>query len=100
MSSTGPRVTSSAQRRTQSEGCTGSTCVCGTRSALRLQRRGLGAQALFLLAQLGRELGAEVLGLEHLADLDLGLGARHRVGAALDPLDRLLLRLHLPEPEA
>ena len=31
----------------------------------------LRAQALFLLAQLGRELGAEVLRLEHLADLDL-----------------------------
>ena len=28
--------------------------------------------ALLLLPQLGRELGAEVLGLEHLADLDLG----------------------------
>ena len=27
-------------------------------------------------------------------------GARHRVGAALDPFDRFFLRLHLPEPEA
>src|SRR5204862_299917 len=69
-------------------------------SALRLQLGRLGAQALFLLAQFRRELGAEVLGLEHLANLDLGLAARHRVGAALDPLDRLFLRLHLPEPEA
>ena len=44
------------------------------------------------LLQLGRELLAEVLGLEHLADLDLRR-ARHRVGAALDPLDALLERL-------
>src|SRR3954471_4721532 len=71
-----------------------------SRSALLAQFGCLGAYALLLLAQLGRELGAEVLGLEHLADLDLGLGAGHRVGAALDPLDRLFLRLHLPEPEA
>ena len=48
---------------------------------------------------LGRELGAEVLGLEHLADLDLRV-LQHRVGAALDPLDRLVLRAHLPQPEA
>src|SRR5207244_10447130 len=60
----------------------------------------LGAQALLLLAQLRRELRAEVFGLENLADLDLCLGAGHRVGAALDPVDRLLLRLHLPQPEA
>src|SRR6185369_274423 len=59
----------------------------------------LRAQALFLLAQLGRELRTEVLRLEHLADLDLGL-PRHGVGAALHPLDRLLLRLDLPDPES
>src|SRR6266516_5299597 len=59
----------------------------------------LRAQALLLLPQLGRELGAEVLRLEHLADLDLGI-LPHRIGAALDPFDRLLLRLHLPDPEA
>ena len=42
--------------------------------------------------------GAKVLGLEHLANLDLGfLG--HGIGTALDPLDRLLQRRALPEPE-
>src|SRR5438876_480764 len=58
----------------------------------------LRAQALLLLPQLGRELGAEVLRLEHLADLDLGI-LPHRIGAALDPFDRLFLGLHLPDPE-
>src|SRR6266581_1441983 len=38
--------------------------------------------------------------LENLPDLDLGFGSRHRIRAALDPFDRLLLRLHLPQPEA
>ena len=38
-------------------------------------------------------------GLEHLADLDLGL-AVERVGAALDPLDRLFPGLHLDQPVA
>ena len=55
--------------------------------------------ALLLLPQLGRELLAEVLRLEHLADLDLAL-ALVGVGAALDPLDRLVQRLHLNQPEA
>src|SRR6266480_1908714 len=63
-----------------------------------LLRGYLRAQALLLLPQLGRELGAEVLRLEHLADLDLGI-LPHRIGAALDPFDRLFLRLHLPYPE-
>src|SRR5437879_155864 len=64
-----------------------------------LLRGDLRAQALLLLPQLGRELGAEVLRLEHLADLDLRI-LPHRIGAALDPFDRLFLRLHLPDPEA
>src|SRR4051812_19269376 len=55
-------------------------------------RRDLLAQALLLLAQLGRELGAEILRLEHLPDLDLRLPLK-RIGAAPDPLDGLLLRL-------
>src|SRR5256885_14420775 len=66
---------------------------------LFLLRGYLRAQALLLLPQLWRELGAEVLRLEHLADLDLGI-LPHRIGAALDPFDRLFLRLHLPDPEA
>src|SRR5215218_2813865 len=56
-------------------------------------------QPLLLLLELGRERLAEVGRLEHLADLDLRLGTR-RVRTALDPLDRLLLRLHVPDPEA
>ena len=80
-----------------SEVSVGSLRVIGaSRSALLRQLSGLGAHALFLLAQLRRELGAKVLVLEYLADLDLGLGAGHRVGATLDPLDGLLLRRHLP----
>ena len=47
---------------------------------LRLVRLGLGAQPLLLLAQLGRELVAEVLRLEDLPDLDLE--CRRRTGRA------------------
>jgi serine/threonine protein kinase len=39
-------------------------------------------ELLLLLAQLGRELLAELVGLEHRANLDLGLLAGHRIGAA------------------
>ena len=49
------------------------------------------AQALFLRPELGREFRAEVLGLEHLADLDLGsvgngLGQRftHSIASSID----------------
>jgi hypothetical protein len=58
------------------------------------------AQAFFLLAQFRRELRAKILAFEERPNLDFRLGAGHRVGTALDPLDRLLLRLHLPQPEA
>src|SRR6185503_11311841 len=67
-------------------------------SALLL-RRNLRTQALLLFAELGCELGAEVRRLEHLTNLDLGF-AGGGIGAALDPFDRLLLRLHLPQPVA
>src|SRR5262245_57550805 len=63
-----------------------------------LLRRQLRPQPLLLGPQLGRELGAEVVGLEDLPDLDLRL-ALVGIGAALDPLDALLFRLHLPQPE-
>src|SRR5258708_7319277 len=66
---------------------------------LLLLRGDLRAHSLFLFPQLGRELGAEVLRLEHLADLDLGI-LPHRIWAALDQFDRLFLRLHLPDPVA
>src|SRR6266540_3312066 len=69
------------------------------RPLLFLLRDDLRAQALLLLPQLGGELCAEILRLEHLADLDLGI-LPHRTRAALDPFDRLFLRLHLPYPEA
>src|SRR4029453_9461668 len=55
----------------------------------------LGAQALLLLAQLRGELVAEIVGREHRADLELGL--LH--GRSLDPLDRLVQRLGLDQPE-
>src|SRR4051794_39378160 len=55
-------------------------------------------QPILLLPELGRERLAKVGGLEHLADLNREVGTRG-VRAALDPFDRLLLRLHLPDPE-
>src|SRR5213594_328561 len=55
------------------------------------------AQALLSRAKLARGVARrEVLGLEHLADLHLGVLER----STLEPLDRLRLGLHLPEPEA
>src|SRR5439155_24907906 len=80
-------------------------CLSGSAGASPSHRRdesllllllNLAPQPVFLLAQFGRELGAEVRRLEHLADLDLGVLER----GALEPLDRLLLRLALPQPEA
>src|SRR5215813_9058033 len=60
----------------------------------------LGPEALFLRAELRRELLPEVLVLENLPDLELRVLAGHRIGAALGPLERLLHRLDLPDPEA
>src|SRR6185503_1383340 len=57
--------------------------------------RSLGAQSFFLLAQLGRELRAEVLGFEHRPDLDFVVVERR----ALQPFDRFVQRLDLPHPE-
>src|SRR6266566_3291565 len=57
----------------------------------------LRADSLLLLAELGCECLTEVLRLEHLPDLDLGSPVE---GSALQPLDRLFPRLHLPQPEA
>src|SRR6185436_19866002 len=59
----------------------------------------LGPKAALLLAKLGGELRAKILGLEDLADFDLGidtLGIRD----ALRPFDGLLLRRHLNKPES
>ncbi len=57
----------------------------------------LRAQPLLLLARLGGGGLAEVLGLDDLADLDLGAAVE---GGPLDPLDALVERLGLQEPEA
>src|SRR5215208_4689654 len=64
---------------------------------LLTEPRSLRHDASVLLAQLGREGLAEVVGLEHRADLDLAR-ARHRVRAALQPCDRLFHVLDLPQP--
>src|SRR3954462_9490034 len=54
-------------------------------------------ELILLLADLAARIDrGEVRHLEHLADLHLALLER----GALEPLDRLFLRLHLPEPEA
>src|SRR5881409_176365 len=66
-------------------------CLLEKRSNVRPRLALLGnprAQTFLLLPELGRELGAEILRLEHLANLDLGLHAGG-IGAALDPADRL-----------
>src|SRR5688500_537776 len=79
---------------------TGSSEFVVTQSCLDLSIRvglDLSAQPVFLRSELRRELGAEILGLEDLANLDLRIAAERR---ALEPLDCLLLRLHLPDPEA
>src|SRR5882672_5447998 len=55
------------------------------------------AQALLLLSEFRSEFGAEVLGFEHRPNFDLGSTVE---GTALEPLDRLFHRPHLPQPEA
>src|SRR5262249_9100389 len=68
---------------------------------------GAARRLLFLLGELFADLAVmldriarrEILELEELADLDLAV-ALVRIGAALDPLDRLLQRLDLEDPVA
>src|SRR5690606_7232940 len=67
----------------------------GRRASRVLLLRRLGAEARLALPDLRRGGLAEVLDLEHLPDLDLTIVE----GDALDPLDRLLLRLDLDQPE-
>src|SRR5258708_23028504 len=57
------------------------------------------ALAFLLFAQFGRQFRAKVGGLEQRANLDFGF-AGMRIRATLQPLDRLIHRLDLPEPEA
>lgn len=67
-------------------------------SRLLLLRFEFGAEAVFLHLQLRRESLRErfrqVLGLEDLTQLKLGVLERR----FLEPLDRLFLRIHLPDP--
>src|SRR5882672_3814622 len=63
--------------------------------------RHLRAQARLSRSQLGCEFRTKVVSLEDLANLDLRLLAgAERAGAALDPFDRLFLRLDLKQPVA
>src|SRR3979409_1972917 len=66
-------------------------------NAMRLLLGGLLAQPHVGLAQLRRQLLAEVVGLEDLAQLDLDAAVERR---ALEPLDCLLARRALPHPVA
>src|SRR5215813_12009763 len=59
----------------------------------------LRAHARVPLAHFRRGGIAEVLDLEQWPDLDLAF-LLVRIGAALDPVDRLLKRRHFPQPEA
>src|SRR4051812_23277627 len=73
---------------------------CKSRAAsLATSRRDFGAEPFFRLSKLGREIRTEVVGFEHLPDLEHRFPTS-RLGTALQPLDRLLLRLDLPDPEA
>src|SRR5437773_1702547 len=62
-----------------------------------LLRGHLRAEALLLFPEFRSELRTEVFRLEHLADLHLSAAAEW---SAFEPLDRLRLRLHLPQPES
>ena len=55
--------------------------------------------AIFLCAQFGCELCAEIFGLENLPDLDFGF-SRVRIRAALEPVNCFLEGIQLPNPEA
>src|SRR5258705_14017967 len=61
-----------------------------------LLRGHLRADAILLFPEFWCELVTEVCRLEHLAYLDLGVLKRR----ALEPFDRFIQRLHLPQPEA
>jgi hypothetical protein len=60
--------------------------------------RNLLALSRLLRFQLGRQIRAEIFGVEDSAYLDLFLALFERRTA--DPLDGLVHRFHLPEPEA
>src|SRR5258705_12960404 len=58
--------------------------------------RGLGAQPLFLLAQLGRQRLAKIFRGKYLPDFDLGAAVERRT---LHPVNRLIQRFGLDQPE-
>src|SRR6266568_649049 len=66
------------------------------RAASALLRLDLFAYSRFLFPQLGSEFGAEVFGLEHLANLNLSF----LEGRALEPFDRFVQRFTFPQPKA
>src|ERR1051326_214667 len=69
----------------------------GVMSSELALRGDLPAQMLLPLPDLpGRVAGREILGLEDLTQLDFGAAVE---GRALEPLDRLVLGLALPQPE-
>jgi hypothetical protein len=67
---------------------TGDNDLLGMLKAGCSEPQRLGANAGFLPAQFRRKLGAEIFRLEKWANLDLAILVV-RIGAALDPLDRL-----------
>src|SRR5262245_26454462 len=76
-------------------GCRGDPALLALRA--RIVSLEAGTQALVLLLQFRGELGPEVGRLEQRADFDFAL-LLHRVGAALDPVDGLGQRFHVPQP--
>ncbi len=78
---------------------TGDNDLLGMLKAGCSETQRLSANAGFLPTKFRRKLGAEVLRFENLANLDLAILVV-RIGAALDPLDRLFLRLAPPQPVA
>src|SRR6478735_3520233 len=57
----------------------------------------LRAEAYLLLAQFRRQGLSKILGIEDLPDFDFSAAVERR---ALHPIDRLVQRLHLNQPEA
>src|SRR5260370_32420793 len=89
-----PAFGSLSSRRTKAREI--DTCPAQAERALAALLLDLLAELLLPLGELaGRVAGSEVRRLEHLPDLDLGI----LEGGALEPFDRLFLRLHLPQPE-
>lgn len=72
---------------------------CGAPSLLFRIRGHLRGHSRLRLLELRRERFTKIRRFEYPANLDLGLPVKG-IGAPLDSLDRLFLRLHLKHPEA